>query len=417
MKKLFFALCSITILSSALYADYDANEDLMSAAMLKDDVLALMAINDGANVNYKNSDGNTPLHIAMQTGVSVGVNDAATLAFKVGKVVDLLLNNGADNTVANDAGIRPIENALRLCDVAPDFFNKERFGKLMLNMGDSGTIAQIVKDLYKNGNLTPSKPIMDWLFSFSSISITAEEFMAAEIFLANGSKPEHESKVTDLPKIMQKYYVVTTLGGKLIKADLAETYLTTVGLRKGPLETKGLNASSNKSFDNEKFRESLLEHLIVYRPNEADIPLTKTSELAALALEEFVFNINLLNKHFDINSSLGKDLLSKGLLNMFYSENGLIEYYKLRIAKCEGQSKARTAFYTAIMILNEVTRSFAYEPYIGELKIGEKILETDLLVKEESKTNPDFAKIYSKAKVSEDDLIKETKTLEKMFIE
>ena len=70
--------------------------------------LAKKAIADGANVNAKKDDGQTPLHSAVVAALDSGDN----------KVIELLIANGADVNAKDDSGLTPLDSVKRLSEAA-----------------------------------------------------------------------------------------------------------------------------------------------------------------------------------------------------------------------------------------------------------------------------------------------------------
>ena len=81
---------------------------LWGAAMSGEIELAKKAIDDGANVNAKKEDGQTPLHFAVVAALDSGDN----------KVIELLIANGADVNAKDDSGLTPLDSVKRLSEAA-----------------------------------------------------------------------------------------------------------------------------------------------------------------------------------------------------------------------------------------------------------------------------------------------------------
>ena len=81
---------------------------LWEAAMFGEIEAAKKAIADGANVNAKKEDGQTPLHFAVVAALDSGDN----------KVIELLIANGADVNAKDDSGLTPLDSVKRLSEAA-----------------------------------------------------------------------------------------------------------------------------------------------------------------------------------------------------------------------------------------------------------------------------------------------------------
>jgi len=84
------------------------DESLWEAAMFGEIEPAKKAIADGANVNAKKENGQTPLHWAVVAALDSGDN----------KVIELLIANGADVNAKGDRGLTPLDLTKRLSEAA-----------------------------------------------------------------------------------------------------------------------------------------------------------------------------------------------------------------------------------------------------------------------------------------------------------
>jgi ankyrin repeat protein len=81
--------------------------------------LAAYLLSKGANVNLVNEDGNTALHIALDT---IDVNITINI-----KMVELLLRYGADVCAKNNKGVTPLEIYPDIINHIPDDIKEPEF--------------------------------------------------------------------------------------------------------------------------------------------------------------------------------------------------------------------------------------------------------------------------------------------------
>jgi len=428
MKKLFFIISAVGLLSSGLYAG-DPNEDLKKAITKRKYDAVVAAYQSGADVNYEDVYGMNPLLYATDyTPFADLISNRSRydaqveqdLVDQTGKIIDFLLEKGADNTkLVTKGGTYPITRMLMSWDFVPGVFNAERFNKLMkgidglrvttyaahlieYKLQGNVMVAHETADVRYQRALTETKDIREWLLSNPDVSMTGNEITTAQAILEDATG----AKTTSDPTLMMRYYINKVAEGNNKAANLVEKYLIISDMADDFCKASGIIRypanSETKEFNILQFNDLMEQYIDLNKREKIEKqPLTNPT---ALALTELVKIVNA-------------GLFDKTDLDLIYDPSGLIEYLKDKIDKCKDPSdtKNKTAYYISVMILNEMAKAFAFDYIAVDVMIAEKIKETEMFVEEERKLDPELDKAYTRAKNSDKDLLKEAKTITKAF--